>query len=267
MKKCTHCGKEYPDDAIRCLIDDQQLTGESPPTSEYPGIFSTEKRRRVFEILLVCIIAFGASVYTSFYSLFDSSYGSTPRAEYVWAAQILREGSCLALVWYVLARRGKSFFDLGLKWSWKDFGWSVILAAAGSAAFRLVYTGIRYSGLAWASIHQAHDHVGNLLFGGGIFLSTILVQFLNPFFEELIVRAYLMTEIKYLTNSMTQAVIISTVLQTSYHFYQGAAAAFSHAATFLIFSIYYAKTNRIAPVILAHLYGDVVPTTVYWLHH
>jgi len=50
-----------------------------------------------------------------------------------------------------------------------------------------------------------------------------------------------MTEVKALTNSVTKAVMISTALQMSYHFYQGAPAAFSHGATFLIFSIFYAK--------------------------
>ena len=40
----------------------------------------------------------------------------------------------------------------------------------------------------------------------------------------------------------------STLLQTSYHFYQG---------VFLVFSIYYARTNRITTIILAHLYMDV----------
>jgi membrane protease YdiL (CAAX protease family) len=111
---------------------------------------------------------------------------------------------------------------------------------------------------------EATHYVGHLLFGSGIFYSAILLQFLNPFFEELIVRAYLMTEIQFLTGSVTKAVIISTILQTSYHLYQGGAAAISHAATFLIFSIFYAKTNRITPVILAHLYSDVSATLWYW---
>ena len=85
------------------------------------------------------------------------------------------------------------------------------------------------------------------------------------FFEELIARAYLMTRLKRLTNSVTAAVLISTVLQTSYHFYQGGVRALSYVAVFLIFSIYYAKTNRVWPIILAHLYMDVGATVEYWL--
>ena len=110
-------------------------------------------------------------------------------------------------------------------------------------------------------------NVGQYLFGSGIFFTTILFQFINPFFEELIVRAYLMTEVRRLTNSVTKAVLISTVLQASYHFYQGGPAAIAHGAEFLILAIYYAKTNRITPIILAHLYADVGGTLEYWLRY
>ncbi len=29
MKKCTWCGKEYADDAVRCAVDGQALSGEA----------------------------------------------------------------------------------------------------------------------------------------------------------------------------------------------------------------------------------------------
>ena len=94
-----------------------------------------------------------------------------------------------------------------------------------------------------------------------------LCQFLNPFYEELIVRAYLLTEVRQLTGSATKAVILSTVLQTSYHLYQGGPSALSWGIIFLLFSIYYAKTGRIAPIILAHLYMDVIATMMYYHYH
>jgi len=36
MKKCTFCGKEYPDDALRCLIDEQPLSG-ADMRAQVPG--------------------------------------------------------------------------------------------------------------------------------------------------------------------------------------------------------------------------------------
>jgi membrane protease YdiL (CAAX protease family) len=164
-------------------------------------------------------------------------------------------------------RRGKTFYDLGFSWKTKDFGWSILLYLGGGFASYVVYKIITFAGLTSASHATAVASVSFFLFGGGITLATILFQFLNPFFEEMIVRAYVMTELRFQTNSVSKPVIFSTLLQMSYHFYQGAPLAFSLGAGFLVFSIYYSKTNRIAPIILGHLYMDVGGTLYYSAHH
>jgi len=51
-------------------------------------------------------------------------------------------------------------------------------------------------------------------------------------------------------------VVISVALQVSYHLYQGAARAIAVAATFTVFSIYFARTRRILPVVVAHFCID-----------
>lgn len=282
MRKCSYCGKEYPDDAVRCLIDEQPLSGgetvtrvaeevavpplPTPLAPAYPKFVLTDRQMEILEVVLVCVMAFGVSILGSVYLFFGSTYGHS-HDSYAWAGQGLREGSCIALVWYLLQRRGKSFRDLGLGWSLKDFGWSIVLAFASRAAFYVVFSAIHFSGLAPVDSKEVFHSVGQYLFGSGIFFTTILIQFINPFFEELIVRAYLMTEVRRLTNSVIKAVLISTVLQASYHFYQGGPAAIAHGAEFLVLSIYYAKTNRITPIILAHLYADVGGTLEYWLRY
>jgi membrane protease YdiL (CAAX protease family) len=282
VKKCTYCGKEYPDDAVRCSVDEFPLSGgeseslvpeeiavlplPAPVAPALPKIVLTDRQMEILEVVLVCVIAFGVSILGSIFLLFDKdAYSGGTRSAYSWAAQSLREGSCLGLVWYLLRRRGKTFSDLGLRWSLKDFGWSIILSLAADATYYVVRSAIYYLGLAQGDPETAHHSVEHLLFGGGIFFSTFLFQFINPFFEELIVRAYLMTEVRRFTNSVTKAVVISAALQAGYHFYQGGPAAIAHGAEFLIFSIYYAKTNRVAPLILAHLYSDVGYTMEYWL--
>jgi membrane protease YdiL (CAAX protease family) len=274
MKKCPYCGKEYPDDVERCLIDNEVLAGEEIQAVQ-PVIASakpwTDWQLSVFEIVLICTIAFGAGILSSGYYLLFPVHGgagseSASYGIYKWLTSCVREASALGLLFYILKRQGKSFVNLGLSWKPKDIGWAIILIIAGYVASLAVYEAIYFTGLTTVSHKAATKYVGQILFAGGISVMTIWFQFLNPFFEELIVRAYLMTEVKRLTNSVTKAIIISTALQTSYHFYQGAPVAFAHAPTFLIFSIYYAKTNRIAPVILAHLYGDIVPTLLYFFH-
>jgi membrane protease YdiL (CAAX protease family) len=80
----------------------------------------------------------------------------------------------------------------------------------------------------------------------------------NPFLEELIVRAYLMTEVEYLSGSINLAIILSVLIQASYHYYQGAIAPLVISVGFTIFAFSYAKTRRIMPIILAHMYGDLI---------
>ncbi len=229
----------------------------------------TDRQLRSFELALVCVIAFAASILTSIHALLYgySSQSSSSGGYYQWTISALHEIPALGLVWYVLQRRGKTFADLGLIWRAGDFWRSVILRLTGSLAFFAVYYVIYHIGFSNVSHSAASARVGQVLYGAGISIATFLFQFLNPFFEELIVRAYVMTEIKWLTNNTAKAVIISTLLQTSYHFYQGAPMALAHGATFLIWSIYYARTGRIAPIILAHLYSDVGYTLKYLLMH
>ncbi len=287
MKKCPYCGKEYPDDVVRCLIDDEPLSGgeqpppppesetdtsAAPPASEaavnlLPAVVLTDRQIRLFELILVCAIAFGTSILSSAYSFSGNLTSSSSSGEYRWIYAILRQASCLGLLWYVLVRSGRTFFDLGFSWVRTDIGWSFVLRICGSAAFYAVYHTLYQTGLTSVDGTTSSAHVGRYLFGGHVAIMALLFQFLNPFFEELIVRAYVMTEVKHLTNSVGKAIFVSTALQTSYHFYQGAPAALAHGATFLIFSIYYAKTNRITPIILAHLYTDVGFTLLYFFHH
>jgi membrane protease YdiL (CAAX protease family) len=84
--------------------------------------------------------------------------------------------------------------------------------------------------------------------------------FLNPFFEELIVRAYLMSELTELTGSRLLAVAISVLIQSSYHLYYGWEGAIALSFQFLVFAIYYARTRKAVPLIIAHGFFDV-----YWL--
>jgi membrane protease YdiL (CAAX protease family) len=171
---------------------------------------------------------------------------------------IFQEGISLALVWYLLSRRKLQWKDIGLRWSVRDLFSGTVVAAASYGAY-------------WATYHLLivihNAYFSSLRFTaeqtapyGRPPLISVLFCLLNPFFEELIVRAYLMTEVQALTGSWMLAVGISTVLQASYHTYLGWPVAISYAIGFLVFSIYYAHQRRVTPLILAHGFFDT-----YWI--
>jgi hypothetical protein len=275
MKKCPYCGKEYSDDIERCVTDNELLLGGNPQTPQgneeittsttssplfkiASAIISsatpwTERQLCIFEVVLVCAIAFGGGILSSAYYLLVPSYGgsgseSFDHGIYRWLVSFMREVSALALLWYILMRRGKSFLDLGLTWARKDILWAVVLGFVGSLAFRAVYDAIYFVGLTAVSHKASSEYVGNMLFGAGISVVTILFQFLNPFFEELIVRAYVMTEVKCLTISVTKAIIISTLLQTSYHFFKEHLRLLVTWRLFLYFRFFTQKLIELLPL-------------------
>ena len=107
--------------------------------------------------------------------------------------------------------------------------------------------------------------VAAMLYVGGIQIATSADDLLVGFYEELIVRAYVMSEIISLTNQPWLAILISVAVQTSYHFYQGVPLALSHVMLFTAFALFYAKTRLILPVALAHSLVDLSVTWNYGL--
>lgn len=87
---------------------------------------------------------------------------------------------------------------------------------------------------------------------------------MNPFFEELIVRAYLMAEVIELTGSSTMAVALSVGVQFSYHLYYGWVGAISLSFFFLALALYYVRSRCAFPVIVAHGFLDVYALIRLW---
>jgi membrane protease YdiL (CAAX protease family) len=83
-----------------------------------------------------------------------------------------------------------------------------------------------------------------------------MLVLVNPLFEELIVRGYLMAEIVDLGGSEITAILASVLIQVSYHTYQGFLRCALVAIMFAIFSIYFSRTRKIEPIIIAHFYSD-----------
>ena len=152
---------------------------------------------------------------------------------------------------YVLWRRNKK--DFALDFQLRDVPHSLVLAVAGYFSYGVVYS------VAYQLYTAAGGHVpvtpNWLAQISGSAIAMIIVC-VNPFCEELIVRAFVITEVEALSGRLAKAILASVGIQTLYHLYQGVVAATAVAALSLVLSAYFARYRRITPVILVHLYFD-----------
>jgi membrane protease YdiL (CAAX protease family) len=173
---------------------------------------------------------------------------------------LITEGTSLTVLWYVMSRQGRTWKDIGWKLELADVPRALGLLIAANVVTYLLLVPVQYSYRAYSGHFMAPKSLHSM-FGFGISSLSIAFICLNPFFEELIVRAYTMSEVMNLGGNRGLAVIVSVVVQMSYHTYQGVASVLALTLLFTAFSIYYIRTRKIVPVILAHLCLDLLALT------
>ena len=224
----------------------------------------TERSSRKLQLCLVLAVGFlfpfGRSLW-----IFLGLWHPGPATGQTFVFKITFQLVGLLCLYLVLSYRGKRFRDLGLSFAIRlnEIGHSFALffgAMLGSAILGFVLVLIYVlSGRRWEpSLDKA------AVFGTTFGILPLLYVLLNPFYEELIVRAFLISETEWIYGSTALAVLISVALQTSYHLYQGLPMALSHIPAFLLFSLYFVRTRRILPVILAHMLMDVSALAIYF---
>ncbi len=147
---------------------------------------------------------------------------------------------CLLLWSCIVTPWTQSCEICGLRWSFRS-----LIIGIGLAGFSMRCTSRQVSLSSYCSISGTFNRRTSDLFSSFYMVQhppVLAIPFFlqNPFFEELIVRAYLMTEIGELTGSWLLAVLVSSLVQASYHLYYGmgrrAASCFFSSC---ILSIYY----------------------------
>jgi membrane protease YdiL (CAAX protease family) len=243
-----------PDELI---VTPELLSAEAPLESA-----GDEKRRRWFELCLVLLISLSGSFLRSLYIFKNGKDAIPAHQDLNWMAGILHEVICLFLLGYVLSRRRLRFKDLGLRWSLRDLGTGLAVALVSYLVFAVGYIFIHF--IYVATFSAAPGGATAIEVFGRPTAMTIPFSLLNPFFEELIVRAYLMTEVKSLTGSWTLSIALSVLVQFSYHLYYGWVTALALSLQFLTFALYYAWKRRATPVIVAHEVFDLLPLIRTW---
>jgi membrane protease YdiL (CAAX protease family) len=243
-------------------------TAEFEPTDlasseKTPADLGTERAirqsfpERLQHLGLVLWVSLSMPIAGSVYYLLGGTAPTAPlQQRYRLLGALITEASSLMVLLYVMSRQGRTWKDIGWKLEFLDVPRALgLLIGAGVVAY-LALIPIQY--IYWAhSGHFLAPKSLNSVFGFGISSLSIAFICLNPFFEELIVRAYTMSEVVNLGGSRGLAVVVSVAAQMSYHLYQGVASALALIFLFTVFSIYYLRTRRIVPVILAHLSLDL----------
>src|ERR1051326_741773 len=227
----------------------------SPVLLPGAGTLQISPLRRGFELGLVCAIAFAPSVLNSMFIAMTGRVPIQRNVDFRMVGAILQELLSLVLLFYLLRLRRAHRSYLGLNWHWSDpligLGLLIFVRIVGALFWTILYTA---PGWGWRQTDVRTILLGN----SAVPVLAWLFAGLNPFFEELIVRAFVMTEIIALTQRSGLALLASVLLQTSYHTYQGPANVIRLAISFTIFAAYFAQKRRILPVIFAHMYMD------YW---
>ena len=76
--------------------------------------------------------------------------------------------------------------------------------------------------------------------------------------EEVIAVAFLTEKLKLIGSTFWSIVLVSALLRGSYHLYQGFGGFVGNVVMGIVFAIYYQKTRRLAPLLIAHFVMDLV---------
>ena len=219
---------------------------------------------RLICLVVVLVVAFAGSIYGSIYSYINGTHDYSVKAgNEIILVGIIFEAISLAVLYFVLSNQERNLKSIGFSFKWSDIPLSVaivifsyIIFVIANISFHKIYFFI--NGHEFNKIEFKNPYIQS-----GLTIFSLMLVLINPFYEELIVRAYTITELMDLTNSKFIAIFFSSILQSLYHLYQGGASAFSLFLLFTFNSIYFAKTKRIWPLILAHLYFDLLALLYY----
>jgi uncharacterized protein len=194
------------------------------------------------EFLIVIIGAFGYFVYENILILLHPS-GPGAITDAGLYGLVITEAFLFFPVWLFLHVRGWTFGKVGLQFQAADLINGIGLTALAYLAYSLVI---------WLAVAIGLSFAAPAGISGGSFdlASVIAVSIFNPVFEEVFVCGYIITAAAK-RNEVWAGIHISVAVRVLYHLYQGPAAA-GIVPIGLVFAYWYARTERLWPVIIAH---------------
>jgi membrane protease YdiL (CAAX protease family) len=211
----------------------------------------TEKKSRLIDVILIISFTIIPSTLNAFLGYYLSNNSTNISTSIDFLSTILDDIPKIFLILYVIYKGHRNIKDYGFSFEWDDLFKGLVLLLVASLFSNSVTFIFEKLGITYFNPQNIDA------FSNRISFTYILVILINPWFEELL-RAYLITEIKFITDSRILSVIITVILQGSYHIYQGWFAMFVIMIDFLFYSIYFSKTNKIMPVVVAHSVSNLM---------
>ena len=150
----------------------------------------------------------------------------------------------------LLRHRGYDVASLRPQPTWIGSGVGVLLALAAGMAGMLA--------MAAFSAGQPEQPIADMMRRSTVGAPMVLLlAVVNGTFEEVFLLAFLMRGLKERGLSISLGVMM--LVRVSYHLYQGPLGACYVFGVGLVFGLFYARTQRLWPAVLAHMMWDVVP--------
>jgi membrane protease YdiL (CAAX protease family) len=162
------------------------------------------------------------------------------------------EGAILLLWLPRLRRRGWTLRRLSVPYAHWDVARGIGLVLGARLAIWAVWVVVIMVARPFAMRVSAVQATGTVSW-----LALLGLAVLNPVFEETLYLGYLANALR--RSSWAAALGASVALRVILHLYQGPPAFVFVLPLGLLFSIYYLRTGRLWPVVVAHIIMDVLP--------
>ena len=207
------------------------------------------------EFFLIVLLAFGLFSAASVKMLFGPLTGRAAALfddQRVWTL-LAYQLSVAPIIAYILWQRGWAWADFAVRFSVRGvlqgMGLAAVAYMLSKAALLLI------SPFATASVAPAMaaaPAAASLPLAG-----VLLAAIVKPFFEEVLVCGYVVQSLRG-RFGIALAVNASIALRMSFHLYQGPTAFLNFAVFGLLFTLFYVRTGRLWPLIVAHAILEVV---------
>lgn len=213
------------------------------------------KRNKLQEVILFLMITFVLLAVPALFFCIDTC--SFPILALI---TIFRNIGLSFLVFLFLRLRGEPFSLIG--WTKDNFGRNIFL---GIFLFPLFYFSIGlvldlFTHLGLSHIQEVPEAL--MPKGVGQILLGILLVFVVAIAEEIIFRGYLLGIIAEITDSVGVGVLLSTILFSLGHGYEGAAGMLTVGYIGLIFSLLFLWQKNLTLIIVLHFLTDFVPIVI-----